>query len=194
MLSVRNPYLHLAIFTVIMMIALIILMRRSFKSRILLGRRGFLPFYLDLNEAKHIVIFGITGSGKTNTAKLIVESFKGSKLILDWNGEYLIGRVAKPSDISIRNLSTLEFCEALASSLQLTAPQYAMLLEVARDSINLCEIIEKLKKYPIESDTRREIRNALLRRLEPLSYFNLFSGNLTINDICLLYTSPSPRD
>ena len=182
-LSVNNSYLHLAIFIAIMMIALIILMQRSSKSKILLGRRGFLPFYLDLNEAKHIVIFGITGSGKTNTAKLIVESFKGSKLILDWNGEYLIGRVAKPSDISIRNLSTLEFCEALASSLQLTAPQYAMLLEVARDSINLCEIIEKLKKYPIESDTRREIRNALLRRLEPLSYFNLFSGNLTINDI-----------
>jgi len=155
----------------------------AIRGRVLLGRRIFLPFYLDLKEAKHVVIFGITGSGKTNTAKLIVKSFKGSKLIIDWNGEYLIGRVAKPSEITISNLSVLEFCEALASSLQLTAPQYAMLLEVAKDSKNLHEIIEKLRKYPIESDTRREIRNALLRRLEPLSYMKLFSGALTIDDI-----------
>ena len=176
-----NPYFIFSLLLVLS--ALLIYVKRGSSGRVLLGRRIIFPFYLDLKEAKHIVIFGITGSGKTNTAKLIVKSFKGSKLIIDWNGEYLIGKVAKPSDITINNLSVLEFCEALASSLQLTAPQYAMLLEVAKDSKNLHEIIEKLRKYPIESDTRREIRNALLRRLEPLSYSKLFSGSLTINDV-----------
>jgi hypothetical protein len=167
-----------------LVLAVALHLKFSFKDKILIGRVWRLfPFYVDLREAKHIVIFGITGSGKTNTAKLIVSSFRGSKLIIDWNGEYLIGRVAKPSKLSISHLTMLDFCEALAVSLQLTAPQYAMLLEVAKDSSNLSEIIEKLRKYPAESDTRREIKNALLRRLEPLSYANLFSGSLTLDDV-----------
>jgi hypothetical protein len=177
-----NPYSLTLLLALVLAIALHL--RFSSKDKILIGRVwSFFPFYVDLKEAKHIVIFGITGSGKTNTAKLIVSSFKGSKLIIDWNGEYLIGRVAKPSELSISHLTMLDFCEALAASLQLTAPQYAMLLEVAKDSSNLSEIIEKLRKYPAESDTRREIKNALLRRLEPLSYANLFSGSLTIDDV-----------
>ena len=167
-----------------LVLAAIIRLKSSSKEKILIGRVWcFLPFRIDLKEAKHIMIFGITGSGKTNTAKLIVSSFKGSKLIIDWNGEYLMGRVAKPSELSISHLTVLDFCEALAVSLQLTAPQYAMLLEVAKDSSNMSEIIEKLRKYPAESDTRREIKNALLRRLEPLSYANLFSGSLTVDDV-----------
>jgi len=167
-----------------LLLAVVIRLKFSSKEKILIGRMWrLLPFYIDLREAKHIVVFGITGSGKTNTAKLIVSSFKGSKLIIDWNGEYLMGKVAKPSELSISHLTMLDFCEALAVSLQLTAPQYAMLLEVAKDSNNLSEIIEKLRKYPAESDTRREIKNALLRRLEPLSYANLFSGSLTVNDV-----------
>lgn len=175
---------YFVIFFFSLLLALILYIRFQSKGKILLGRSYLLmPFYLDLREAKHIVIFGMTGSGKTNTSKLIVDSFRDSKLIIDWNGEYLIGRVAKPSQLSISCLSLLDFCEALASSLQLTAPQYAMLLEVARDSSNLSEIIEKLRRYPTESDTRREIKNALLRRLEPLSYVNLFSGSLTIDDV-----------
>ncbi|MDH5815944.1 MAG: DUF87 domain-containing protein [Candidatus Nezhaarchaeota archaeon] len=175
---------HLVIFLAILMLTIMLRIKLTSQGKILLGvRYFFVPFYLDLREAKHIVIFGITGSGKTNTARLIVRSFRGSKLIIDWNGEYLLGKVARPSELSISHLSILDFCEALASSLQLTAPQYAMLLEVARDSSNLSEMIEKLRKYPTESDTRREIKNALLRRLEPLSYANLFSGSLTIDDI-----------
>lgn len=182
MLSYLNPYF--VIFLALLTLAIVVRIKLTSRGRILLGTRHLLiPFYLDLREAKHIVIFGITGSGKTNTAKLIVRSFKGSKLIIDWNGEYLVGRVARPSELSISHLSILDFCEALASSLQLTAPQYAMLLEVAKDSSNLSEIIEKLRKYPAESDTRREIKNALLRRLEPLSYASLFSGSLTIDNI-----------
>lgn len=177
-----NPYL--ITLSALLTLAIVIYIKFLSRGKILVGvRLLLLPFYLDLREAKHIIIFGITGSGKTNTAKLIVRSFKGSKLIIDWNGEYLIGRVARPSELSISHLSMLDFCEALASSLQLTAPQYAMLLEVARDSSNLSEIIEKLRKYPTESDTRREIKSALLRRLEPLSYANLFSGSLTIDNI-----------
>ncbi|MEM4576936.1 MAG: DUF87 domain-containing protein [Candidatus Nezhaarchaeales archaeon] len=177
-----DPYF--VIFSISLLLALILYAKFQSKGKILLGRIFLLmPFYLDLREAKHVVIFGMTGSGKTNTSKLIVNSFKGSKLIIDWNGEYLIGRVARPSHLSISYLSMLDFCEALASSLQLTVPQYAMLLEVARDSSNLSEIIEKLRRYPTESDTRREIKNALLRRLEPLSYANLFSGSLTIDDV-----------
>jgi len=179
---------HLNSFSLTLLLALVLAiaihLRLSSKEKILIGRVWrFLPFHIDLREAKHVVIFGITGSGKTNTAKLIASSFKGSKLIIDWNGEYLIGRVAKPSELSISHLSMLDFCEALAASLQLTAPQYAMLLEVAKDSSNLSEIMEKLRKYPAESDTRREIKNALLRRLEPLSYANLFSGSLTVDDV-----------
>jgi hypothetical protein len=167
-----------------LVLAVVLHLKFSSKDKVLIGRVWrFFPFYVDLREAKHVVIFGTTGSGKTNTAKLIVSFFKGSKLIIDWNGEYLIGRVAKPSELSISHLTMLDFCEALAASLQLTAPQYAMLLEVAKDSSNLGEIIEKLHKYPAESDTRREIRNALLRRLEPLSYANLFSGSLTVDDV-----------
>ncbi|MEM0217308.1 MAG: DUF87 domain-containing protein [Candidatus Nezhaarchaeales archaeon] len=182
MLSNLDPYF--IIFLILLTLTIILRINLTSQGKVLLGVRClFIPFYLDLRVAKHIVIFGITGSGKTNTAKLIVRSFKGSKLIIDWNGEYLLGKVARPSELSISQLSILDFCEALASSLQLTAPQYAMLLEVARDSSNLSEIIDKLRKYPTESDTRREIKNALLRRLEPLSYANLFSGSLTIDDI-----------
>lgn len=182
MINHLNPYL--IVFLALLTLTIVIYIKLASQGKILLGMKFFLiPFYLDLREAKHIVIFGITGSGKTNTAKLIVRSFKGSKLIIDWNGEYLVGRIARPSELSISHLSILDFCEALASSLQLTAPQYAMLLEVARDSSNLSEIIEKLRKYPTESDTRREIKNALLRRLEPLSYANLFSGSLTIENV-----------
>jgi hypothetical protein len=186
LLKVVADYLNPFSLTLLLALALAaaLHLRLSPKDRILIGRVWrFFPFYVDLREAKHIIIFGITGSGKTNTAKLIVSSFKGSKLIIDWNGEYLIGRVAKPSELSISHLTMLDFCEALAVSLQLTAPQYAMLLEVAKDSSNMSEIIEKLRKYPAESDTRREIKNALLRRLEPLSYANLFSGSLTIDDV-----------
>jgi len=182
MLSNLDPYL--IIFLTLLTLTIVLRIKLTSQGKVLLGARHFfLPFYLDLRVAKHIVIFGITGSGKTNTARLIVRSFKGSKLIIDWNGEYLLGKVARPSELSISQLSILDFCEALASSLQLTAPQYAMLLEVARDSSNLSEIIEKLRKYPTESDTRREIKNALLRRLEPLSYANLFSGSLTIDNV-----------
>lgn len=182
-LDITHTPLHLLLLFGIVLLAILVYIKRDMSGKVLLGRRYFLPFYLDLKEAKHIVVFGITGSGKTNTAKLIVKSFKGSKLVLDWNGEYLVDRVAKPSDITIGNLSTLEFCEALASALQLTTPQYSMLLDIAKESKNLQEIVDKLKKYPIDSDTRREIRNALLRRLEPLSYLNLFSGSLTIDVI-----------
>jgi len=186
--SLRTVLDHLNPFSLTLLLALVLALalhlRFSSKEKILIGRVWrFFPFYVDLREAKHIVIFGITGSGKTNTAKLIASSFKGSKLIIDWNGEYLIGRVAKPSELSISHLTMLDFCEALSASLQLTAPQYAMLLEVAKDSSNLGEIMEKLRKYPAESDTRREIKNALLRRLEPLSYSNLFSGSLTLDDV-----------
>ncbi|RLF22306.1 MAG: hypothetical protein DRJ68_01720 [Thermoprotei archaeon] len=160
----------------------LVLRNRGGMGKILLGRRIMIPYYLDLSNAKHVVIFGITGSGKTNTARVIAKSFKGSKLIIDWNGEYLIGRVARASDITIANLSMLEFCEALATALQLSQPQYSMLLEVAKTSKSLKEIIEKLRRYPVESDSRREIRNALLRRLEPLSYLDLFSGSRGLED------------
>ncbi len=186
--SLRATADYLNPFSITLLLALVLAvamhLKFSSKEKILIGRVWcLLPFRIDLREAKHIMIFGITGSGKTNTAKLIVRSFKGSKLIIDWNGEYLVGRVAKPSELSISHLTMLDFCEALAASLQLTAPQYAMLLEVAKDSSNLSEMIEKLRKYPTESDTRREIKNALLRRLEPLSYANLFSGSLTVDDV-----------
>jgi len=134
-LRATADYLNPFSITLLLALALAVAMhlKLSSKEKILIGRVWrLLPFCIDLREAKHVVIFGITGSGKTNTAKLIVSSFKGSKLIIDWNGEYLMGRVAKPSELSISHLTMLDFCEALAASLQLTAPQYAMLLEVPK--------------------------------------------------------------
>ncbi|PLJ77133.1 helicase HerA-like domain-containing protein [Infirmifilum sp. SLHALR2] len=50
----------------------------------------YLPSVLRIPES-HILIVGPTGSGKTNTAKVLVEEYfkKGVKvLILDWHGEY----------------------------------------------------------------------------------------------------------
>jgi len=62
---------------------------KSERFGIFLGFRGVIPYVLPI-EPGHIAIYGMTGSGKTNTAKLICS--KCSKripvLVLDWSGEY----------------------------------------------------------------------------------------------------------
>jgi len=60
-------------------------------GEVLVGRCGLFPFFLKMLTG-HIVIYGRTGSGKSNTAKLLASkiSRRIPVLILDWAGEYVL--------------------------------------------------------------------------------------------------------
>jgi len=152
------------------------------KGTIILGFSRLIPVFIDLSRAKHIVIFGMTGSGKTETAKRIAYSSRKDKLIIDWSGEYEYGVIATPKELSL-NLNTYEILDALTSAFQLTIPQQSVLLEALGEATNLKVLIDKLKKMKVKSETEKEIRNALLRRLLPLEKLNLFHGKLDLSEI-----------
>lgn len=124
----------------------------------------------------------MTGSGKTETAKRIAFSTKKKrKLIIDWAGEYAHGKIAKPQELNLK-LTPHEIIDAISSAFQLTIPQQAFLLQAAKGTKTLTEIINKIKQTRA-IETEREIKNALLRRLLPLEELGLFTGNLNLNDI-----------
>jgi len=123
----------------------------------------------------------MTGSGKTETAKRIAYTTKKKKLIIDWAGEYAYGRIATPQELNLK-LTPHEIIDSISSAFQLTIPQQAFLLEAAKGTETLTEIINKIKQAKA-NETEREIKNALLRRLLPLEELGLFTGNLSLSEI-----------
>jgi hypothetical protein len=157
-------------------------------------------FTLDFNDlTKHIVIIGSTGSGKSTTAKRIVEECIKANLpvlIFDWHNEYREfvkrygGEVYTPgleeSGFTISPLdpfATKDLAEHIAlitdifaENYSLTHPQAFMLREAIRDVLldhegphSLSEVVEAIESAPIRSYYDNETKMALLRRLKPLT-------------------------
>lgn len=152
----------------------------------------------------HILITGPTGSGKTNTVKVIVEeiSNKLPVLVLDYHGEYKAGRVFTPGvDLSFNMFSDSsdpEFIVDIIGTLfQLTEPQWYLILRSLKDlgpAVSLRRLIEAVENEPTSDWRTFEIKQAVLRRLTILNegllgkvlngsdspYF-LFEDTVTVN-------------
>ncbi|MGQ9513534.1 MAG: ATP-binding protein [Thermoproteota archaeon] len=157
-------------------------------------------FTLDFNDlTKHLTIIGSTGSGKSTTAKRIVEECARvgiPVLIFDWHNEYREfvkrygGEVYAPgledSGFTISPLdplSTRDLAEHVAlttdifaENYSLTHPQAFMLREAIRDVLSdhegphtLSEVVEAIESAPTRSYYDNETKMALLRRLKPLT-------------------------
>lgn len=152
-------------------------------DKILIGFDGVKPVYIDISGNKHIVIFGMTGSGKTETAKRILKGSKKEKLIIDWSGEYLDYKSVEPSELKI-NLKQEDVIDAIISTFQLTIPQQTLLIEaVKRSGGSLRDVINNVKDIECKSDSGREVRDALLRRLSILEKLNLFNGTRDLMEV-----------
>lgn len=167
---------------VITVISTIIIIKFKNKNKVFIGLNGLRPVYLDLSGNKHVVIFGMTGSGKTETAKKIIKSLNKKKLIIDWSGEYTDYKSIEPSELKI-DLKKEDIIDAIISTFQLTIPQQTLLIEASKRGGGLKEIIEEIKKINYQSDSGREIKDALIRKLSILERLNLFNGDKNLAEV-----------
>ncbi len=144
---------------------------------------------------RHIAIVGSTGSGKSTTASIIAEEASKNGyavIIIDWHGEYKSLLNTKdaiytnpyegsiPEPLSLEELIKVEplaFIEVIESALELT-PAQAHILEEAVNmlsqrrvigSYSVDLIIDIVKNSSTTSRWFTESREALLRKLKPLS-------------------------
>jgi len=137
----------------------------------------------------HITVLGRSGSGKTNTAKVLLEELtkKGvPALVLDWAGEYSLKGFARliPGDgFSIPVLAPSDredpervdvIVDLFDAAFRLTQPQLYMLrLAVKRalssEAKGISDLLEALDEVPIRSYYDNEVKAALVRRLAPLA-------------------------
>ncbi len=136
---------------------------------------------------RHIFVFGMTGSGKTHTVKRLISSrnIKRPTLILDWAGEYwdLGLETTYPQDLSMEGLESSQIVDAFSSAYQLTKPQEALLLRCLDSRTKISDVVAKLKEMPIRSASEAELKEALLRRLEPLVSLSLFEGDKDLSSM-----------
>jgi hypothetical protein len=152
-------------------------------EKVFIGFDGVKPVYIDISGNKHIVIFGMTGSGKTETAKRILSEGRKGKLIIDWSGEYVDYKSVEPSELKI-DLKREDVIDAIISTFQLTIPQQTLLIEaVKRGGGSLRDVINDVKEIECKSDSGREVRDALLRRLSILEKLNLFNGSRDLMEV-----------
>ncbi len=143
---------------------------------------------------RHMVIAGSTGSGKSTTTALLISNIlklddNVSVLILDWNGEYRyllekhVNEDFREKIILIRankiNINTLVFknrdlhriVEVFERAFDLSIPQsYILYKTISSNTIHsLNSLLEHLAMVAQDSYWDREIRSALLRKIEPLS-------------------------
>lgn len=143
----------------------------------------YLPSVLRIPES-HILIVGPTGSGKTNTAKVLVEEYvkKGVKvLILDWHGEYKgLKRYVPGENFSMNILERGEtlkhdpefVVDLLSQVFQLSEPQWYLLQRSLREikpPLKLSTLIAAIEEQPIKDWKDYDIKAALLRRLAILN-------------------------
>lgn len=163
-----------------------------------------LGFFNTVKIEGHVLIAGPTGSGKTNTAKVILEALSGEipTLVLDYHGEYRLGRVYTPGyDISFNMFADSSDPETVVDILgtifQLTEPQWYIIVRSVKavgPKITLRKLIEAVENEPANDWRTYEIKQAVLRRLTILnegilgSVLNgeespdfLFEENATVN-------------
>lgn len=173
--------LTIALITIAAYTTIVLLPRRN---SVLLGFSRLLPVWIKLRGsegARHIIVLGVTGSGKTETIKRLISRSK--VLVFDWAGEYTtISPVVKPEELSLRGLTTEEMVEAVSNAFQLTVPQSGFLYNVLKnvEVKDLKVVVERLRSLPESnlSAPEREIRAALLRRLAPCE--GLFAGSTSL--------------
>jgi len=156
--------------------------------KVFLGVHGVLPSFVELRPG-HLVIFGRTGSGKTNTAKLIASALakKVPVLVLDWAGEYDIGgfKVLRPGDdLRINPLEHVsgDFSEHLdflvdlfGDTFDFTEPQRFMFRIALKTAFartgapTLQDVLKVMDSLPPRSYYDNEIKMAIRRRLTQLT-------------------------
>ncbi|MHB9302846.1 ATP-binding protein [Thermofilum pendens] len=127
----------------------------------------------------HIVVAGPTGSGKTNTVKVLLCGLKRRGipfLVLDFHGEYgEFGRLEPGKDLSFNVLSTgdIEFVVDVFSTIfQITEPQWYFLVKALKKGsppFRLSDIIALVDEEPVRDWREFEIKAAILRRLTILN-------------------------
>ncbi len=161
--------------------------------------REFHDFRLQLDDLKrHVSILGMTGSGKSTTASLIVRQVAEAglpTLVLDWHNEHAAavigagGKVVAPGkdDFAVNPLEVgpgIDPAEHIAMVSDIfsdvyhfTHPQAYMfrnalqkrLSECAPDEVPTIEgLVSTIESYPLRSAYDNETKVALLRRLVPL--------------------------
>jgi DNA helicase HerA-like ATPase len=125
----------------------------------------------------HLLVVGPTGSGKTNTVKVILEQLAGRvpALVLDYHGEYRCPRVYTPGrNLRFNMLASssqpdLEFLvDVLSTVFQLTEPQWYVLVRAAKKvepPYTLQRLVEAVEEEPARDWREFEVKQALLRRL-----------------------------
>lgn len=145
---------------------------------------------------KHTTILGMTGSGKTTTAKTLMVQIASQGLpvlVLDWHNEYREsilacgGRTFSPGYDSFCLNPLITYSEDLSEHIAIitdifsdiyrfSAPQAYMfrncLQRCLEDSTNqktLYDLVRIIESYPLRSAYDNETKLALLRRLVPLT-------------------------
>lgn len=160
----------------------------------------FHDFRLQMDDLKrHVVVLGMTGSGKSTTASSIFRQVAETglpALVLDWHNEYgevvsrVGGQVISPgqSDFAINPvdaLSPADVTEHIATVTDIfsdiyhfTHPQAYMfrnalqkcVTESGDDEIpRISSLVKTIEAYPLRSAYDNETKIALLRRLVPLT-------------------------
>jgi len=137
----------------------------------------------------HITVLGRSGSGKTNTAKVLLEELAKKRiyaLVLDWAGEYSVKGFKRliPGDnfsISVFTPSDEEdpervdvIVDLFDATFHLTQPQLYMLRlavkrAVSSNARSISDLLEALEEVPVRSYYDNEVKAALVRRLTPLA-------------------------
>jgi len=157
------------------------------RGEVLVGRQGFSPFFLKILPG-HIVIYGKTGSGKSNTAKLIASkiSKKIPVLILDWAGEYELEKFERliPGDnFQVNPLEHIYgdlnehidfLVDLFGDVFQFSDPMRFMFRRALNQLFSedtgptLTRFLEKLDAIPLKSYYDHETKMAIRRRLAHL--------------------------
>ena len=157
------------------------------RGEVLVGRQGFSPFFLKILPG-HIVIYGKTGSGKSNTAKLIASkvSKKIPVLILDWAGEYELEKFERLIPGDNFQVNPLEhvygdlnehidfLVDLFGDVFQFSDPMRFMFRRALNQLFSedtgptLTRFLEKLDAIPLKSYYDHETKMAIRRRLAHL--------------------------
>ncbi|RLE83926.1 MAG: hypothetical protein DRJ67_11390 [Thermoprotei archaeon] len=137
----------------------------------------------------HILILGRSGSGKSNTARVIAQeaSRRVPVLLLDWSGEHAVlsgFRRLAPGDgfsLNIFERAGMEdsdhvdvLVDLFDATFHLTPPQLYMLRTavknaLARGARGVGDLLEAVEELPVRSYYDHETKMALVRRLTPLA-------------------------